>query len=226
MDTEANQDDRRADDVQRVREFVEAVLRSDQRRLPPEAQLAEELGVTRARLRGILKRLEAEGLIWRHVGKGTFVGERSLTTALESLPEVLSPLEAFEARMVLEPQLAALAALRATPRNIEEMRDCLARMEKIGNWGDWAVWDERLHRLVAKAAGNTLLLALYDMVRESAPSGMRHRFQHVFAPGPRAGANQEHHAYVEAIADRDSRRAERLMAIHLQSIREALFGDR
>ena len=226
MAPKATLESRHEDDAQRVRDFVETARRNEQRRLPAEAQLATDLGVTRARLRSILKKLQAEGLIWRHVGKGTFVGERSLTAALESLSEVLNPVEAFEARMVLEPQLAALAALRATPRHIEEMRDCLARMETLTSFGDWAGWDERLHRMVAKAAGNTLLLALYDTVRESAPSGMRHRFQDVFGVSPRSETNHEHQAYVDAIAERDAGRAERLMREHLQSIRQALFGDR
>jgi len=226
MASEAPLESRREDDFQRVRDFVEAARRSDKRRLPSEAQFAMDLGVTRARLRSILKRLETEGLIWRHVGKGTFVGERSLATTLEALRDLLNPVEAFEARMVLEPQLAGLAALRATPRHIEEMHDCLAKMETLTNFGDWAVWDERLHRLVAKAAGNTLLLALYDTVRESAPSGMRHRFHDVFGLSPRSETNLEHHAYIDAIADRDAARAERLMREHLQSVRQALFGDR
>jgi DNA-binding FadR family transcriptional regulator len=210
----------RETDFEKVRAFVDAARRSEQRRLPPEVQLSQNLGVSRARLRWILKRLEAEGLIWRHVGKGTFLGERSLTSTLDTLPDRLNPQEAFEARLVIEPQLTALAALRATPRQIAEMRDCLAQMESLTNFPDWAIWDERLHRLVAKAAGNTLLLALYDTVRESAPSGMRDRLRVVFGQSPRVETNVEHREYVDAIANRDAARH------HLQSVRQALFGDR
>ena len=217
---------RRDGSVEKLSQLLLSGRYPAQSRLPPERELAGLLGVSRSGLREGLEILEAEGRIWRHVGKGTFVGERSLATTLEALRDLLNPVEAFEARMVLEPQLAGLAALRATPRHIEEMHDCLAKMETLTNFGDWAVWDERLHRLVAKAAGNTLLLALYDTVRESAPSGMRHRFHDVFGLSPRSETNLEHHAYIDAIADRDAARAERLMREHLQSVRQALFGDR
>src|SRR5690242_17673471 len=101
-------------DLDRVRAFVEQARRSNRLRLPPEVELSEALGVSRGRLRAIFRKLEAEGLIWRHVGKGTFVGERSLAAELGSLPDLINPLEAFEARLVIEPKLAGLAALRAT----------------------------------------------------------------------------------------------------------------
>lgn len=221
----AQSDTNPPDDLDRVRRYVEQARRDQQARLPSEPHLAEQLGVTRPRLRRMLKKLESEGLIWRHVGKGTFVGERTMTDTLGALPDVLTPLETFEARLVLEPQLAAIAALRATPIQIAEMRECLARMEGLAEFADWAIWDERLHRLVAKAAHNTLLLALYDTVRESAPTGMRDRLQDVFA-APAPSTNEQHHAYVDAIAARDHKLAETLMRAHLQSIREALFGSR
>jgi len=214
------------DDQARLRAYIERSRRTNALRLPPEGRLAEEVGVTRSRLRSLLKKLEAEGLIWRHVGKGTFVGERSLTSDLGSLHDLLNPPDAFEARLVIEPQLAALAAIRASPKEIADMRDCLHQMSQLSTFDEWAVWDERLHRLVAKAARNPLLLALYDTVREASPSGMRDRLQTVLAGGPQATTNDEHEAYVEAIAGRDPERAEALMRAHLQSIRRVLFGDR
>lgn len=214
----------RARDLAKLRRYIDQVRRDNGRRLPPEARLCGELDISRARLRGLLKLLEKEGLIWRHVGKGTFIGERPLTTELSSMPEVLTPPEAFEARLVIEPQLAALAARRATPGQIDEMRQCLHRMRELQDFEQWAVWDERLHRLVGKAAGNTLLLAVYDTVRESAPSGMRNIVNRVFSSGTRNESNIEHQRYVEAIADHDPDRAESAMRAHLQAIRQILFG--
>ena len=50
----------------------------DSGRLPPEREMAEALGVSRPALRKALAALEAEGQLWRHVGKGTFLGPRPL----------------------------------------------------------------------------------------------------------------------------------------------------
>lgn len=212
-------------DLAKLRRYVDQVRRENGRRLPSEARLVEELEISRARLRGLLKTLEKEGLIWRHVGKGTFIGERSLTAELTSMPEVLTPPEAFEARLVVEPQIAALAARRATPAQIEEMWHCQKQMQEIDDFDQWAIWDERLHRLVAKAAGNKLLLAIYDTVRESAPSGMRNIIDRVFSSTTREESNNEHQRYIEAIARHDPQSAESHMRAHLQAVKQIMFGD-
>jgi GntR family transcriptional regulator, transcriptional repressor for pyruvate dehydrogenase complex len=212
-------------DLAKLRRYVDQVRRENGRRLPSEARLVDELGISRARLRGLLKTLEKEGLIWRHVGKGTFIGERSLTTELTSMPEILTPPEAFEARLIVEPQIAALAANRATPVQIDEMWRCLKEMQALDDFDQWAVWDERLHRLVAKAAGNKLLLAVYDTIRESAPSGMRNIINRVFSSTTRSESNIEHQRYIEAIASHDPASAESLMRAHLQAVKQIMFGE-
>lgn len=213
------------DDLVRLRGYVDRMRRAEADRLPSEQRLSDELGISRARLRGMLKKLEKEGLIWRHVGKGTFIGERRLTDDIGAMPDMLTPPEAFEARLVIEPQIAALAAGRATPAQIAEMRDCLARMEQLDDFDQWALWDERLHRLVAKASGNQLLLALYDTVRVSAPSGMRHMINRVFSDGTRKESNAEHARFIQAITDHNPDIAEKMMRDHLLAVRQGLFGQ-
>ena len=215
----------RLQDLATVRHFVDNMRRQGERRLPSETKLVEQLGITRARLRGLLKVLEKEGLIWRHVGKGTFIGERSLTGEIESMSEVLSPPEAFEARLVHEPQLAALAAHRATPEHIADMRKCLDQMRQLSDFDQWAVWDERLHRTIAKAANNRLLLALYDTIRESAPSGMRNIVTRAFSDSTRDESNNEHARIIEAIAAHDSKAAESAVRNHLRAVRQIIFSD-
>src|SRR5262245_6366529 len=77
-------------------------------RLPPERELCTVIGVTRAQLRGALAKLEADGLIWRHVGKGTFVGLRPLDNHadISSMTERTNPIELMNTRMLLEPEVA------------------------------------------------------------------------------------------------------------------------
>ncbi|PZU10982.1 FadR/GntR family transcriptional regulator [Sphingomonas sp.] len=211
-----------AADLSRFRSFVSREGSSEGDRLPTEPELAALLGVTRNRIRRLLKAAEGEGLIWRHVGKGTFIGNRSLPDLPTGLADRISPLEAFEARLAIEPKLASLAAARALPADIEEMRRCVATMRETREQDQWIKLDHRLHRLMAQAARNTLLLALYDMVREAMPPKLKFRIQTLSTGADDIDA--EHDAWVEAIADHDPRQAEELMRLHIESIRQRVFG--
>ena len=66
-------------DLVRLRALLDETIERGEERLPPEPRLSEELGVTRGRLRTLLRHLENEGAIWRHVGKGTSVSYTHLT---------------------------------------------------------------------------------------------------------------------------------------------------
>src|ERR1019366_3891745 len=133
-------------------------------RLPPERQLTEDLGLSRCALREGLDVLEAQGRIWRHVGRGTFVGNRPRhpPAALSVIPSQTSPTEVLEARLLIEPLLARLAALRATDADIVHMEHLLEKSEAAQDPKTWELWDGRLHRMVAEAAHNRLLLSLFD----------------------------------------------------------------
>ncbi|WP_267381416.1 MULTISPECIES: FCD domain-containing protein [unclassified Sphingomonas] len=213
-----------ADDLSRFRLFIGREATQEGDKLPPENELAEKMGVSRSRIRRLLKEVEQEGLIWRHVGKGTFVGSRSFVDALPELSERITPSEAFEARLLIEPRLAALAAINALPTEIDKMNNCLAQMRATDNHEVWGALDARLHRLVAGAARNTLLLVIYDAVRQCVPSGLKFRIKGLYQGGSTTSTDDEHAAWIEAIADHDPPRAERLMREHIESVRERLFG--
>lgn len=134
-------------------------------RLPPERALAQELGVSRAELRQALAALEEAGQLWRHVGKGTFLGPRPLAAIgdVAALAARSSLEEIRQARLVLEPQLAALAARHATPSQRAALREALRDGSAPGqSWRGFEGQDARLHREIAGAAGNLALLHLFD----------------------------------------------------------------
>ena len=133
-------------------------------RLPPERKLTEDLGLSRSALREGLEVLEAQGRIWRHVGRGTFVGNRPMEApaSLSVISAQTSPVEMLEVRLLFEPILARLAALRATDADIGHMQHLLERSEAARDPKTWELWDGRLHRMVAEAAHNKLLLSLFD----------------------------------------------------------------
>src|SRR3546814_19599628 len=93
-------------------------------RLPPERTLAAELRVSRGPLRKALERLEARGRIWRHVGRGTFVGPRpaSHEARLSVVGEATSPPDLLEMHLILEPQIARLASMRTTAHELGHLR--------------------------------------------------------------------------------------------------------
>ena len=198
---------------------------SDHARLPPERELAGTLGVTRNRLRGVLRRMAAQGEIWRHVGKGTFIGRRPLEAAPHNGGGMVltSPREVIDARLLFEPLLARLAAFNATSADHREMQLCLDKMGAAAGWPVWASWDGRLHRAIAKASGNALLLTMFDTLQ-------MYRNRDVFRTLDRPFqdtdmASRDHAAVVRAIRERDPVRAEVAMRKHILSLRHAIFGD-
>jgi len=209
----------------RLRKFLQQHNTTEQIRLPPERALAERLGVTRNRLRGVLRRMAAEGEIWRHVGKGTFLGGRPIEAAPRNgVGMVLtSPREVMDARLIFEPLLARLAAFNATSADVREMQLCVDKMAGGPAWPVWASWDGRLHRAIAKASGNALLLAMFDTLQT-----YRNREVFRMLDRPFQGtemACRDHTAVVKAIRERDPVRAEAAMRKHILSLRHAIFGD-
>ncbi|MFC6967245.1 FadR family transcriptional regulator [Paraburkholderia dipogonis] len=226
MSVQANMID---DDVLRLREYIEGhVVSSGDLRLPPEPKLSEALGVSRGRLRTVLKRLEDEGLIWRHVGKGTFVGPRHVKPDDGNWSSSVSVDNIMDARLVLEPQLAAQAAVHATPADIASMDQCLADMASTGPFTPWKRLDEHLHRIVAESTHNALLLMLYDTMRVQVRLNLDTRMEEVFTSqtGPRHDTDGEHRLLVDAIRTHNPAKAEQLMREHLRSVRIRLFGLR
>jgi DNA-binding FadR family transcriptional regulator len=216
------------DDLTRLRAYIDGIAEMGDQRLPPEPKLSEALGVSRGRLRTLLKRLEAEGLIWRHVGRGTFVGPRETISEGGDWSESISFNDAIDARLILEPQLAAQAALHATPRDLAAMDRCLEEMAAATSFLQWKRLDDKLHRTVAEATHNMLLLMLFDTLRSRVRPSLDARIEDVFghASGPKSKSNNEHGSFVRAIRAHDAARAEREMRLHLESVRAHLFGSR
>jgi len=137
--------------VQRLRELLQSGRYPKESRLPPERELSVELGISRAALRKALSVLEAENLIWRHVGRGTFVGPRTQGkhAARFMAAEITNPAEIMEVRMVFEPKMAAIAALRATPGYLEQMTHALVKSEVATDPVSFEMWDGVLHQAIA-----------------------------------------------------------------------------
>jgi DNA-binding FadR family transcriptional regulator len=191
-------------------------------RLPPERRLGPELGLRRASLRKALEVLVSQGVLWRHVGKGTFLAEREDGAAvggLQSLARDISPADAMRARAVFEPAVAREAALHASAAEIAHLRLLAERSRRCASWREYEVLDADFHRGLAEASASPTLLALFDqlnMIRRMVSFGTARR---VGAKPPETHPSfAEHDSILEAIATRDPEAAEGAMRRHLLSI--------
>ncbi|NKJ39358.1 FCD domain-containing protein [Rhizobium tropici] len=210
-----------------LRQWLETAQIRPDGRLPPERELAVTLGLSRAELRKGLALLEAEGLLWRRVGKGTFVSapaERRRPDA-SAMAERVSPPEAMQVRRVLEPEIAALAARTATGLQIARMKALCAEMRKAPAWPDYQRLDCEFHASIAAAAGNNLLAEIFDIVNE-----VRRRVvwggldKRSYGPPADYHSFDEHEAIVAAIESRDRAGAAEAMRNHLVATELDLMG--
>jgi GntR family transcriptional regulator, uxu operon transcriptional repressor len=215
-----------------LKDFIEAEGLEPGDRLPPERDLALKLGLPRTALRRMLASLEKDGRLIRHVGRGTFIaGSGVSSTALRRPPgstiDALRtyPAEVFEARLIMEPKIAALAALRATRQEIDEMQKSIDRGSAAETLVEFEKWDAVFHRIIVEAARNGLLASLYegiDVVRAGNLWGKMK--EQSLTPERMKAYIAKHQAILDAIKDRDSREAELNMYDHIVEARTNILG--
>ncbi|OZI72064.1 FadR/GntR family transcriptional regulator [Bordetella genomosp. 12] len=200
-------------------------------RLPAERDLVEQFGLARNTLRKVMDQLESEGLITRHVGRGTFVAESppAASGAVESLLQRIhgaSPAEVMELRLLIEPQFVELAATRASGRDLQQIAHCLLESEKAGTVLDFEYWDGMLHQAILSAAHNNLLIDLYDAI-----NGVRKQpeweslKQRSLTPERLARYRAQHRAIVDALRVRDADSASAAVRQHLLEVRNGMIGE-
>lgn len=200
-------------------------------RLPPERVLSEQLGMSRGELRKAMTILEADGVVERHVGRGTFLRASSadrvnVPPLIRQLAEITSPHAAMMARLSLEPELAAHAAIHAAPRHLVEARALAEGMRNAGDWAKYEKLDADLHELIAVASGNPLLAELHRIVNAVRVSVVWPRLELPRnGPPPDYHSFSEHDAIIEALELRDRKAAHAAMRNHLNSVRATLLKD-
>ena len=196
-------------------------------RLPTERELSTTLGVGRRAVQRALEALEAEGIVWRQQGKGTFVGQppdptRSLAAKIVDKSD---PISVMEARLAIEPSLAELCARRATADDVAKMRHLANRTAGSADSDAVELWDGALHHFMARVAGNPLLLAaftLLDQVRiDDVWQSQRHRAR---SPERVAQYYQQHGSIIDAIEARDGDAARSTMTAHLKLLQENMVS--
>ena len=195
-------------------------------RLPAERELCDLLGVSRGDLRKALAILERDGQIWRHVGKGTFVGSGPIeeTVAIADISAHTNPADLMRARLIVEPEIAREAALHATPDDVAAMRRAMVQARAAETWRQYENFDNLLHRHIAQASRNTVLVGLFDALNAIRRAVVWGRLR-VEPEHPPADHHSfaEHEAIVDAIAHRDLNAAATAMRRHLRSVERNLI---
>jgi DNA-binding FadR family transcriptional regulator len=215
-----------AEGIQRLRAHLRQRAYGPQDKLEPERVLAPRIGCSRETLRAALDVLEKEGLIWRHVGQGTFMGPRPAHEPIRPsvLAEMASPADVLDARLLIDPPIAGEAALRASPDEISLLRGHALMSSKAPDWQAYEQADDAFHKGIARTTGNPLLIAFLDVL-SSVRGRARWQRQHDLAfwrackKEYAAQQGRIHLAIVEANAARNPAAARRAMFDHLSAVR-------
>ena len=172
--------------------------------------------------------LEQAGRIVRHVGRGTFVSERATPRPRDLAHRIqnASPTEIMEVRMMIEPQVAELAAARANGSEIEAVAECLKRGEAAATVAEFELWDGLFHQTIVAACRNQLLIDIYDAInavrRKADWTALKER---VLTPARRALAQKQHRRILGALRSRDAHKAAAEMLQHLVDVRRSMVGS-
>lgn len=190
-------------------------------RLPTEAQLAAEHGVSRSVVREAVHRIKSRGLLVSRQGSGVFVTVPAQHRPLEFDPAVLESVDAVvhvvEVRRVLEGEIAALAAERATRVQVTRIRRALAAIDAASAAGrDGVAEDLDFHRAIGLATGNPQFGRVIGFLEQYLREAMRiTRGNESRRADFMDAVRKEHRAIVEAIAAGDVRAARRAATSHL-----------
>ncbi len=189
--------------------------------IPPERTLSQELGVSRPILREALRMLESRGLVDIRHGRGTFVADAFSELSnvnphhwLKDNQKLVQ--EFYEARLVLEPECAALASQQARPQQLDELKKLIDRCDLVVRSGEVTTFiglDIDFHRLIARMSGNALLYKMLAAIIN--PDTDLRRVLHQIS-GHLPVAHERHVHILAAIVHRDAAEARSKMTKALE----------
>jgi GntR family transcriptional repressor for pyruvate dehydrogenase complex len=210
--------------VNHIRTLIETGDLQPGDRIPPEREFARRLRISRASLRTGIGYLAAMGVMDVRHGVGTFVadGPPELGKSSLSLLGALHGFQSwqmFEARRILESELAALAAERGREQHISAMSEEIAEMyATVNDPIEYLIHDVRFHRVIAQASGNPILAALMETITSALYDERRKTAERSRDLKESADLHRE---IYRAIRSRNSREARAVMERHLTAAQSA-----
>ncbi|SFU91502.1 FCD domain-containing protein [Xenorhabdus koppenhoeferi] len=197
-------------------------------RLPPEREIADMLGVSRALIREAIIMLELENLIEVRKGYGRNSGIYiiNLPKAAETYVEnAAGPFELLQARQLLESNIAEFAATQVTPIDIANMRQALEKEKNDLESGEDESGDREFHLAIAQATHNSMLVELLKQSwtwRENNPMWMKLHSRITNTDYRREWLN-DHQAILAAMVKKDPVAAKQAMWQHLENVKQRLL---
>lgn len=213
--------------VAKIKDMIEKGRLKSGDQLPVERELAEIFHVSRSSVREALRSLETQGFLECRQGDGTYIASHPVESLVSPLASVIfsekdGQMELFEMRRLIEPQIAFLAAERATQEEIESMEEALTlQEEEVARGESGTDTDKKFHYVMAKATKNKVFLRIMDNIMELLAESRDKYLQVEGRPGK---SITRHRLILNAIKAGDRERAERLMREHLMDIENSLFA--
>ena len=195
--------------------------------LPSERELAETFRVSRTSVREALRGLESQGLIVTRIGMGNFVADLPVESLVGPLARWLIDekkglADVFEMRKLIEPQIAALAAERATKNDVAQLKRIVVKQSEAVNCGTAGIEaDAEFHFTIGRATRNQALQKLVSGLMELLS---RSREDSLQTEGRRRASIDAHRQIIAAIARHDPNMARGEMLRHIEQVEESVTG--
>lgn len=190
-------------------------------KLPSELDLCEQFGVSRTAVREALRMLQARGLVTIEKGRGMFVRKMSAESVVNPMALYLQMqhdpkgnLHVIHARQLIEPPIAAQAALAHTEADAEKLRQNYEALRACADFDELTELDMEFHLLIAQASGNPLIPLITEPIHQLMPS-VKHSVYEVVRNAKDA-AVEWHGKILDALLARDAEGAQQAMRRHLE----------
>jgi GntR family transcriptional repressor for pyruvate dehydrogenase complex len=208
--------------IVKIKEMITSGRLRPGEKLPREAVLAAELGLSRNSLREAVKALSMINVLDVRQGDGTYATSLAPSLLLEALSFIVdfhrddTVLEFLEVRRILEPSATGLAAVRMSEEDRKELGKILEAAEVDSPIEDFVAADLEFHRKIAIGAGNSVLASLIDNM--SVPTRRARLWRGVTEPRAQERTLAEHAAIYHAIMSRDAELARSSAIVHIAGI--------
>lgn len=208
--------------VDRIRQMVLSRQLQPGEALPPERELAVQLGVSRSSLREAIRALELVNVLETRQGSGTFVTSLDPALLIEPIEYIFDAdtsaiLHLFEVRKVIETSAAEFAALRISPEELDEIDNLVTGADLcVDDPQAFLAFDFDIHSAIIEAAKNPMLVKMASSI---ARLSRESRNRTTWLLRVRKQAHEDHQLLAKCLRAGDGEAARQAMASHLDSVK-------